>query len=144
MLCMRKILFISLVLAALLFSVGGASANESPAGSLTLDQALSLALERNPQLSASLSEIQARDARIIQARVFQNPEIELEIENALLESIGDKKKEAERVATEKAERLRAREAMAARLAKEHEEREAQLCVSLGISMERLKFLQGAK
>lgn len=48
---------------------------------LTLEQALSLALGRNPDLSASLAEIQAREANIIQARSFQNPEVELKTEN---------------------------------------------------------------
>jgi RND family efflux transporter MFP subunit len=54
---------------------------EEPEGLVTLEQALSLAFEKNPELSVFLSEIQVREARIIQARVFQNPEIELEIEN---------------------------------------------------------------
>ncbi|MCL4477197.1 MAG: TolC family protein [Nitrospirae bacterium] len=48
---------------------------------LTLEQAISSVLERNPELSAARLEVQAREARIIQARVFQNPEIELVVEN---------------------------------------------------------------
>ncbi|MFA5180462.1 MAG: TolC family protein [Syntrophales bacterium] len=49
--------------------------------SLTLEQALSLALGQNPELSASIAEIQAREAGIIQARSLPNPEAELKTEN---------------------------------------------------------------
>lgn len=54
---------------------------KEPTGTLTLPEALHLALKRNPDLAAFDTEIRARDARILQARLFRNPEVEGEVEN---------------------------------------------------------------
>ncbi|MFQ5651426.1 MAG: TolC family protein [bacterium] len=54
---------------------------EEPVGTLTLRQALSLALLRNPELAAFSWEVRAREARAIQASLLPNPEIEVELEN---------------------------------------------------------------
>jgi cobalt-zinc-cadmium efflux system outer membrane protein len=75
----RNQTFLFIVIAVIIFSstsVIAAARSES----LTLEQALSLALSRNPELSASLSEIQAREAEVVQARSFPNPEIEIRTE----------------------------------------------------------------
>ncbi len=48
---------------------------------LSLQQALSLALLRNPGLSAYSWEIRAREALALQASLWPNPEIGLEVEN---------------------------------------------------------------
>lgn len=79
---MARRIFMILILAFLtLFSCLSYVRAEELKDLLTLEEALSLALEKNPEISVFLSEIQAREARIIQARVFQNPEIELVVEN---------------------------------------------------------------
>lgn len=78
---MRKNIIFSIVFITALFSISSALAEESPSGSLTLEQALSFALKSSPEVAASVTEVLAREAKIIQAHVFQNPEIELEIEN---------------------------------------------------------------
>ncbi|MFZ2447451.1 MAG: TolC family protein [Syntrophobacteraceae bacterium] len=52
-----------------------------PTGSLTLRQALSLALMRNPDLAGSSWDIRAADARRLQASLLPNPEVELEVED---------------------------------------------------------------
>ena len=48
---------------------------------ITLHQALSLALLHNPELAASTWDVRTGEARIIQAGLFPNPEIEAEVEN---------------------------------------------------------------
>ncbi len=53
----------------------------SSAEVLTLNQALSLAFSRNPDLLASLIEIKAREALVLQSRLLPNPEFNLEFEN---------------------------------------------------------------
>lgn len=50
-------------------------------GSLTLLDALKLALENNPQLSVFSLEVRAREAAALQASLWPNPEAEIEIEN---------------------------------------------------------------
>jgi len=49
--------------------------------SLTLPQALALAKERNPSLAVSAFEIQAGEARRVQANLRPNPELSLELED---------------------------------------------------------------
>ena len=48
---------------------------------ITLHQALSLALMHNPELAASTWDVRTGAARIIQAGLFPNPEIDVEVEN---------------------------------------------------------------
>lgn len=52
-----------------------------PNGLLTLRDALSLTLLHNPELKAWSYEIRAAEARIVQAGLWQNPELEIEVEN---------------------------------------------------------------
>ena len=52
-----------------------------PTGALTLRQALSLALLRNPQLSAFSREVRAAEARIIAAAAIPNPSAAIGVEN---------------------------------------------------------------
>lgn len=54
---------------------------EETTGLLDLDQALSLALSRNPELKAFSLEVRAMEARAWQAGLFPNPEVEIEAEN---------------------------------------------------------------
>ncbi len=54
---------------------------ESPRGTLTLRNALALALASNPELNASAREVHARRAEIRQAGLAPNPELSLEVEN---------------------------------------------------------------
>ncbi len=54
---------------------------QEPTGSLTLSQALSLALMKNPELRAFSLEVRAAEARALQAGLFPNPEFGYEIEN---------------------------------------------------------------
>ena len=48
---------------------------------ITLNQALSLALMHNPELAASTWDVRSGESRIIQAGLFPNPEIDVEVEN---------------------------------------------------------------
>jgi cobalt-zinc-cadmium efflux system outer membrane protein len=52
-----------------------------PDGKITMRQALSLALENNPELSAFSFEVRSMEARAAQAGLFPNPEFDLEVEN---------------------------------------------------------------
>lgn len=52
-----------------------------PRGPLALDQAIELALRRNPDLAASAYELSAARARITQAGLRPNPELATEMEN---------------------------------------------------------------
>ncbi len=52
-----------------------------PTGTLTLGQALSLALLRNPALAAFSYEIRLKEAQALQASLLPNPEVALELEN---------------------------------------------------------------
>ncbi len=54
---------------------------ESPAGVLTLPEALSRALLHNPALAAFSYEIRAAEARALQAGLYPNPEVGIELEN---------------------------------------------------------------
>ena len=52
-----------------------------PVGELTLSQAIALSMERNPELQAFAWDVQGAQARIRQARLWPNPEFEVELEN---------------------------------------------------------------
>ncbi|MEK6777938.1 MAG: TolC family protein [bacterium] len=54
---------------------------EEPTGIVTLEQAVSLAILRNPELKAFSLEVRAQDARALQSGLFPNPEIGVEVEN---------------------------------------------------------------
>jgi len=54
---------------------------EEPTGDLTLRQALSLALMKNPELAAFSFSIRAKEAIALQAGLLPNPEIVVEAEN---------------------------------------------------------------
>ncbi len=53
---------------------------EEPAGTVTLRQALTLALMKNPELQAFSWEVRAREAATLQAGLLPNPVIDAEIE----------------------------------------------------------------
>lgn len=53
----------------------------APSDTLTLAEALTLALLRNPDLSAASWEVRVREAEAIQAGLAPNPELGLELEN---------------------------------------------------------------
>ncbi|MCB1120972.1 MAG: TolC family protein [Verrucomicrobiae bacterium] len=52
-----------------------------PVGQLSLNQVISLSVERNPELQAFALDVQGAHAHIRQARLWSNPELEFEIEN---------------------------------------------------------------
>jgi cobalt-zinc-cadmium efflux system outer membrane protein len=56
-------------------------AAEEPTGIVTREQAISLAILRNPELKAFSQEMHALEARALQAGLFPNPEVEIEAEN---------------------------------------------------------------
>lgn len=58
-----------------------AQAAEEPAGTLTLRQALALALMRNPELRAFSWEVRAQEAVTLQAGLLPNPQAGADIEN---------------------------------------------------------------
>jgi cobalt-zinc-cadmium efflux system outer membrane protein len=54
---------------------------EEPRGSITLPKTLSFALLHNPELAAFSYEVRAGEARALQAGLWPNPELDIEIEN---------------------------------------------------------------
>ena len=54
---------------------------EEPGGALTLRRALALALTRSPALAAVSYDVRAADARVLQARLFPNPESSMATED---------------------------------------------------------------
>ncbi|MGH8491126.1 MAG: hypothetical protein ACREXS_20255 [Gammaproteobacteria bacterium] len=52
-----------------------------PTGHLTLREVLALALKANPELAPFSREIRAREAGVLQARLFPNPEISVTAAN---------------------------------------------------------------
>ncbi len=58
-----------------------AAAIQSASGVMTLSRALSLALLQNPKLATFSYEIRAAEARALQAGLYPNPEIDVELEN---------------------------------------------------------------
>jgi len=61
--------------------VSSDASRQNPTGTLTLREALRLVLAQNPELAAFNTEVRAADARILQARLLPNPEINGEVEN---------------------------------------------------------------
>lgn len=53
----------------------------APTGAITLPEALALSLRHNPALAGFAWEIRAREARMIQASLWPNPEAEVEVES---------------------------------------------------------------
>jgi cobalt-zinc-cadmium efflux system outer membrane protein len=53
---------------------------EALTGTLTLEQALAAALLRSPELTAFSYDVRASEARVLQAGMLPNPELELEVE----------------------------------------------------------------
>lgn len=69
------------------------STSEEPATALTLNQALALALQRNPELSAFSQELRASEAAVLQAGALPNPVLDLageNLNNARLRDDGDR------------------------------------------------------
>ena len=54
---------------------------DEPSGELTLEQVLSLATSRSPEIAAAESEVRAREGRLLQARARPNPELSGTTEN---------------------------------------------------------------
>lgn len=54
---------------------------KDPTGTITLRNALELALTNNPELAAFSWEVRAADARALQASLWPNPSLETEVEN---------------------------------------------------------------
>ncbi|HTJ20333.1 MAG TPA: TolC family protein, partial [Steroidobacteraceae bacterium] len=74
----RACIFIQLIV----FAVGAWAAEPvEPRGELTLAQAVELALRSNPELLASRYELTAAQARIVQADLRPNPDLDVELEN---------------------------------------------------------------
>ena len=62
-------------------SPGTTTPHDEPAGELTLEQALSLAAQRSPEIAAMQSEVRAREGRLMQAGARPNPELSGTTEN---------------------------------------------------------------
>jgi cobalt-zinc-cadmium efflux system outer membrane protein len=65
-----------------------AFAEEGRVHSLSMDEAVDMALQRNPGLKVAEKEIDAASARVIQARLFPNPTLFLETEDGDADSLG--------------------------------------------------------
>ena len=83
---LRQPVLVSLALLTAASVAIAASENRLPAGmaltdDITLDDALVLAVEHNPVLAAARYQVEAADARVLQAGRWANPELEFEIEN---------------------------------------------------------------
>lgn len=79
---LRKILQILLLLPGVAFAgPEEASRFVEPTGALTLQRALALALTRNPELAGFSYELRAGEARILQAKLFPNPEADFGTED---------------------------------------------------------------
>lgn len=77
-----KTLFTFLIIAGAAFATTNTAPAAGPPGrTLTLAEALSLALRQSPELAAFSWDIRAAEARLIQARLRPNPEISLEAED---------------------------------------------------------------
>ncbi len=76
---MDRIYVVMLVLCAVCIITSPAAASETQ--ELTLEQALTLALEKNPELATYSWEIRASEGRTAQASTVPNPEIEFIVEN---------------------------------------------------------------
>jgi cobalt-zinc-cadmium efflux system outer membrane protein len=79
---LRKVLQILSLLPGLAFAgPDNSAAFVEPAGALTLQRALALALTRNPRLAGFSYELRAAEARILQAKLFPNPEADFATED---------------------------------------------------------------
>lgn len=74
---------LTVVLHAVPVRAGNAFTFENPSGTLTLRQALRLALLQNPELAAADTETRAAEARQLQAGLLPNPTLEATAENVL-------------------------------------------------------------
>lgn len=74
------------VVLALVLLAGGARAQQAslvePASPITLDEAISLAIEGNPTLAAARREIEATEAQVLQGSLRPNPEFLIQTEDA--------------------------------------------------------------
>lgn len=61
--------------------VGRAAPEPTAQGTLTLEEALALALAHSPELAASSWEVRRREGRALQADLLPNPELEAEVED---------------------------------------------------------------
>jgi len=75
-----KCAYVALCLGLFATNLPAAEDGESR-GAITLAQALDTALATNPELAASRYELNAAQARIVQAGKRVNPELSLELEN---------------------------------------------------------------
>ncbi len=66
---------------AAIVCAGPSSLIEEPRGTLTLRQALALALTHNPELAAIDYDVRIADARLLQSKLRPNPEVEFTSEN---------------------------------------------------------------
>jgi len=83
---LRQPVLVSLALLTAASVAIAASENLFPAGTtltgdITLDDALDLAADHNPALAAAGFQVEAADARVVQAGRWANPELEFEVEN---------------------------------------------------------------
>lgn len=79
---LRRTLQILLLLPAVAFAGPEEGARfVEPAGALTLQKALALALTRNPYLAGFSYALRAAEARILQAKLFPNPDADLLMED---------------------------------------------------------------
>jgi len=73
-----KTTLILIIASAAICGAGPSSEIDEPAGALTLRQALALTLTRSPELAAVGYDIRIAEARILQAKLLPNPELDLE------------------------------------------------------------------
>lgn len=76
---MVRIYSILIILCALFTNIAPVLAAET--NELTLEQAIALALEKNPELASSSWEIRAREGRLRQAGTLPNPELSFNMDN---------------------------------------------------------------
>lgn len=78
----RLLRLLAPVLLVPVFHCAGAEGlGPEPSGELTLQQAITAAMARNPELSASEFDLRAADAQVTQAGLRPNPELAVEFEN---------------------------------------------------------------
>jgi cobalt-zinc-cadmium efflux system outer membrane protein len=77
---LRTFTLLLVVYAAVAFA-GPVAQIDEPIGALTLKQALALTLTRNPELAVVDSDIRIAEARMLQARLLPNPDLEFTSEN---------------------------------------------------------------
>ncbi|MEW6108923.1 MAG: TolC family protein, partial [Nitrospirota bacterium] len=76
---MVRVYSVSIILCALFTNIVPVLAAET--NELTLEQAITLAIEKNPELSSSSWEIRAREGMVTQAGTLPNPELSFNIDN---------------------------------------------------------------